>query len=296
MNSRNKALAGATFVALIYGVTFTVAKDIMPDYVAPFGLILVRVLGACALFWLISLFRPKEKIDNKDFPRIIAAAFFGVAFNQLTFFKGLSYTSPISASVLMVTAPILVLIFSTFLLKEKLQWRKIVGIILGLIGATTLIMYGKPTGDATNANWGNFLVFINASSYAVYLILIKAIASKYSPITFVKWIYTFGLLFVLPFGFQEFTNINWVGLPKIIVIEIGYLVVFKTFLAYLINMSAIRFLKPTTLSVFMYLQPLFAAIFAISMQKDELNLVKIASATLIFVGVFLVTHTRKIKS
>ena len=293
MNSRNWALLGATFVALIYGATFTIAKDVMPTYVQPFGLILIRVLGACTLFWLVSIFLPKEKIEKKDFPRIMAAAFFGVAFNQLTFFKGLSYTSPISGAVLMVTAPILVLILSSILLKERLEIKKIFGILIGLTGTSILILYGKSIENAPNANWGNFLVFINASSYAVYLILVKPIAAKYSPLTFIKWIYTFGLIYVLPFGFSEFSVINRQEIPSTIYFEMGYLVVFTTFLAYLINLSAIRVLKPTTLSVFIYLQPLFASIIAISLGKDSLNEIKIISALLIFVGVYLVTQRSK---
>ena len=293
MNSRNWALLGATFVALIYGATFTIAKDVMPTYVQPFGLILIRVLGACTLFWLVSIFLPKEKIEKKDFPRIMAAAFFGVAFNQLTFFKGLSYTSPISGAVLMVTAPILVLILSSILLKERLEIKKIFGILIGLTGTSILILYGKSIENAPNANWGNFLVFINASSYAVYLILVKPIAAKYSPLTFIKWIYTFGLLYVLPFSFNEFSVINWQEIPTTIYFEMGYLVVFTTFLAYLINLSAIRILKPTTLAVFIYLQPFFASIIAISLGKDSLNEIKIISALLIFVGVYLVTQRSK---
>lgn len=293
MNSKSWALLGATFVALIYGITYTVAKDVMPNYVQPYGLILIRVLGGCALFWIVSLFVKTEKIQRKDLPRIAAAAFFGLTFNQLTFFKGLSYTSPISGAVIMVTTPILVLILSTILLKEKLSVKKILGVLLGLTGASTLILYGHSSGSAENASWGNFLVFVNALSYAVYLIMIKQLSAKYSPFTFIKWMYVFGVLFVLPFGFSEFSEISWNEIPTTIYFEIGFLVVFTSFFAYLINFSAVKFLKPTTLSVFIYLQPLFATIIAMSLGKDSLNIVKITSGLLIFVGVYLVTQKSK---
>ncbi len=289
MNSKNWAITGATFVALIYGITFTVAKDVMPIYVAPYGLILIRVLGGCTLFWLISLFVKSEKVQRKDLPRIAAAAFFGLTFNQLTFFKGLSYTTPISGAVIMVTTPILVLVLSAILLREKVTLKKIIGVLLGLTGACTIIVYGHSSHTAENASWGNFLVFVNALSYAVYIIMIKQLSAKYSPFTFIKWLYVFGVLFVLPFGFNEFSVINWNAMPEIIYLEIGFLVVFTSFFAYLINFSAIRVLKPTTLSVFIYLQPLFATIFAISLGKDSLNLVKTLSAMLIFVGVYMVS-------
>jgi drug/metabolite transporter (DMT)-like permease len=296
MSKRVLAIIGATFVALIYGATFIFAKDVMPTYVKPYGFILIRALGAVVLFWLLTFFGPKEKIALNDFPRIIAAALFGVAINQLTFFKGLSMTSPISASVIMVTAPILVLILSAILLKEKIELKKIIGIFIGLTGTSILILYGKDIQNSPDAGYGNFLVFINASAYAVYLILIKKLITKYHAFTFIKWIYTFGLLFVLPFGYQDFVEIDWESIPTTIYYNIGFVVLFTTFLAYLINLMAMKELKPTTLSVFIYLQPLFASIIAISLQKDELNFIKVISAILIFVGVYLVTHKKNLKT
>lgn len=292
MSKRNWALIAATMVSLIYGVSFTIAKDVMPTYIKPFGFILLRVFGATILFWLISFFGPTEKIQLKDFPRIIAAALFGVALNMLTFFKGLSFTSPISAAVIMVTTPIIVLILSAIIMKEKMIKRKIFGILLGLFGTGFLILYGRSIGNAANAPLGNLLVFINAVSYAFYLIIVKNLMDKYNAFTFVKWIYTFGLLMVLPFGWSEYQEIQWGTIPTYILWEIVFVVLFTTFFTYLFNLVSMRELKPTTVSVFIYLQPLFATIFAISLGKDELTLVKIVSAVLIFVGVYLVTQKR----
>ena len=193
----------------------------------------------------------------------------------------------------MVTAPIIVLILSAIIIKERIELKKVFGIIIGLTGTAILILYGKSIGDSSNAGWGNFLVFINAFSYAIYLILIKKLITKYHAFTFIKWIYTFGLLYVLPFGYFELISINWGVIPTDIYYKIGFVVLFTTFLAYLINLMAMKHLKPTTLSVFIYLQPLFAATFAIGLGKDELNLIKILSAVLIFTGVYLVTHKPK---
>jgi drug/metabolite transporter (DMT)-like permease len=289
MSKRNWALIAATMVSLIYGVSFTIAKDVMPTYIKPFGFILLRVFGATILFWLISFFGPTEKIQLKDFPRIIAAAFFGVALNMLTFFKGLSFTSPISAAMIMVTTPIIVLILSAIIMKEKMIKRKIFGILLGLFGTGFLILYGKSIGNAANAPLGNLLVFINAVSYAFYLILVKKLMDKYNAFTFVKWIYTFGLLMVLPFGWSEYQEIQWTTIPTYILWEIVFVVLFTTFFTYLFNLVSMRELKPTTVAVFIYLQPLFATVFAMSLGKDELTWVKIISGVLIFTGVYLVT-------
>jgi drug/metabolite transporter (DMT)-like permease len=290
MSKRAWALVAATLVSIIYGITFTIAKDVMPQFVQPFGFIVLRVGGSVLLFWLLSFFGPKEKIALADFPRIAAAALFGVAFNMLTFFKGLSYTSPIMGAVLMVTTPMIVLVLSAILMKERMQKQKILGIGLGLVGTVTLILYGKSVVNASNAMLGNLLVFVNAVSYGFYLILVKKLMDKYNAFTFVKWIYTFGFLMVLPFGWSEFHAIAWEGLGPDILWKIGFVVVFSTFLTYLLNLVSMRELKPTTVAVFIYLQPLFATIFAVSLGKDDLNLIKLLSAGLIFAGVYLVTR------
>ena len=293
MSKRNLALIGATIVSIIYGVTFTIAKDVMPLYIDAYGFILLRVGGSVLLFWLVWLFMPKEKLALSDFPRIIAAAFFGVAFNMLTFFKGLSLTSPISAAVIMVSTPMIVLTLSAIIMKERMQKRMVFGIILGLIGTAFLILYGKSIGSATNAGLGNFLVLVNAISYGFYLIIVKKLMDKYNAFTFVKWIYLFGFIMVLPFGWSQFQTVNWALVPMDICWKIGFVVIFSTFLTYLLNLLSMKELKPTTVAVFIYLQPLFATIFAIGLGKDELSLVKIGSAVLIFVGVYLVTQKKK---
>jgi len=292
MSKRAWALVAATLVSIIYGVTFTIAKDVMPRYVEPFGFIVLRVGGSVILFWLLSFFGPKEKIARTDYPRIAAAALFGVAFNMLTFFKGLSYTSPIMGAVLMVTTPMIVLVLSALLMKERMKTSKILGIVLGLIGTVTLILYGKSVVNASNATLGNLLVFVNAVSYGFYLIIVKKLMDKYNAFTFVKWIYTFGFLMVLPFGWSEFQAIAWPTLGIEILWKIGFVVVFSTFLTYLLNLVSMRELKPTTVAVFIYLQPLFATIFAVSLGKDDVNLIKLLSAGLIFAGVYLVTRKK----
>lgn len=288
MKARTYALIAAWLVALIYGVTFTIAKDVMPKYIDAFGFIFLRVGGTMLLFWLAALFVKTEKIEKKDFPRILAAAFFGVAFNMLTFFKGLSYTSPIMGAVLMVTTPMIVLVLSAIIMKERMENRKVLGILLGLAGTVTLILYGKSMVNAPNATLGNFLVFVNAVSYGFYLILVKKLMDKYNAFSFVKWIYLFGFLMVIPFGWKEFQVVDWSLVPMDIYWKIGFVVVVSTFLTYLLNLLSMRELKPTTVAVFIYLQPLFASIFAIGLGKDELSWVKIGSTALIFTGVYLV--------
>ncbi|MDE0535268.1 DMT family transporter [Tenacibaculum sp. L6] len=290
MNQRALALTATSIATLIYGVTFTVAKEVMEEHIQPFGFILLRVGGAATVFWLLGLFVKAPSIEKSDYKNVAMAAFFGIALNMLTFFKGLSYTTPISASVMMVTTPILVLIFASILLKEKLILRKIAGVVVGLIGAVILIAYGNPLkGDASNMMLGNFLVFINAASYAMYLVIVKKLIEKYNPIVFVKWLYLFGLLLVFPFGISELLEVQWQTMPTNIYLKAGFVVLFTTCITYLFNLFALSKLKPTTVSVFMYLQPVVAAIYALIVGSDHLDMVKIGAALLIFFGVFLVT-------
>lgn len=293
MRSRNIAFLLAFLAALIYGVSFTVAKEVMPLYIRPFGFILIRVLGAALLFWTVGFFLKKEKIETQDYPRLLLGALFGIALNQLSFFKGLSMTTPINASVIMVTTPILVLIFSSFLLNEKATKKKILGIFIGLFGAVMLIIFGKDSGMASNATLGNFLVFVNASSYGLYLILIKNLTKKYHAITLAKWLYLFGLIMVIPFGISEFSTVAWNTMPLPILYRVGFIIVFTSFMTYMFNLFAIKELKPTTLSIFIYLQPVIASIYALFVGSDSLNVIKVAATVLIFTGVYLVTRKPK---
>ncbi len=295
MNQRNVALLLAFLAALIYGVSYTVAKDVMPLYIKPYGFIILRVLGATILFWIISVFAKKEKIEKQDYLRIFLAAIFGAAFNMLTFFKGLSLTTPISASVIMLATPILVLLLSTIILKEKVNLKKIIGITIGLLGAFVLIVYGQSMNSGENPLLGNFLVFVNATLYSFYLIIVKRLTDKYHPLTFVKWIYTFGLFMVIPFGFAELQEVQWQLMSTNILIKAGFIVVFTTFFTYLFNLFALTNLKPTTLSIFIYLQPVIATIYALITKSDHLSIIKILATLLIFVGVYMVTIVNKPK-
>jgi len=293
--TRKTALLFAFIATAIYGVSFTIAKEVMPVYVKPYGFILMRVLGATILFWISGFFIPKEIIQRKDFIRIFFAAIFGVALNMLTFFKGLSMTTPISGAVMMVTTPILVLTFSSIFLAEKATLKKISGIAIGLIGAVVLIGYGKSSNNGNNEFLGNLLVFINAASYSLYMIIVKSLTDKYHPLTFIKWVYLFGSIMVIPFGLEEVMQISFATLSIAIYYKIGFIVVFTTFITYLFNILAISKLKPTTVSIFIYLQPVVATIYALSVKSDSLNNIKIIATILIFAGVYLVTSQKTSK-
>jgi drug/metabolite transporter (DMT)-like permease len=290
MNQRTFALIAVSIATLIYGVTYTIAKDVMPNYIKPYGFILLRVSSATLIFWTVGLFTKQQKIEKSDYKKILIASFFGITINMLAFFKGLSLTSPISASVMMVTSPIMVLIFSSILIRKPIGKQRILGVFIGLVGALFLITLGNSsTETSTNSAFGNFLVFLNAASYGLYLVLAKDLVKKYNPIVFIKWLYLFGLIFVIPFGYSELTAVIWQEIPTNIYWNISFVLLFTTCITYLFNLYGLSKLKPTTVSVFIYLQPVIATIYALIVGSDSLNLVKLCATLLIFLGVYLVT-------
>lgn len=297
MNNRLLAILAATGASTIYGINHTVAKGLMPIYIEPFGFILLRVLGAAILFWLISIWGPKEKIATSDWPRLLGCTVFGMVINMLLFFKGLSLTTPINSSVIITISPILVLVLAAVLIKERITILKTVGIITGLAGAMALIFFSKEaTDNAPNIPLGNFFVIINALSYGLYLILVKPLTAKYHSFTLMKWLFLFAVIINLPITLNEFLDVEWKALPAHALLKMGFVVVGTTFLTYLLNVFALKELSAATISAFIYLQPLIAIIYAVATGADSLNLVKVSAALLVFAGVYMVTRKPKPKN
>jgi drug/metabolite transporter (DMT)-like permease len=171
------ALLGAN---IIYGANYIIAKGIMPNKIGPSSFVFLRILGAGILFWILKSFI-KEKVEKKDFLRLLFCGLLGVAANQLLFFHGLNLTSPIDASIIITAIPVLVVIFSFFILKEKITSNKLLGVSIGAMGAILLIWYGNRSGG-TSSLLGNLFIFINACSYALYLVLVKPLMKKYNSI------------------------------------------------------------------------------------------------------------------
>lgn len=284
-----KAHLAILLANIFYGINYTVAKEVMPDYVHPFGLTIVRILGASILFWLLTSFGEKEKIDKKDRLRLLLAGLLGVALNQVLFLSGLNYSTPIDASLIMITIPMWVLLVATFLLQEQITPAKIGGILAGFSGALLLIL-GNGKIDFRSENMlGNLMLLTNAFSYAMYLVIAKPLLQKYKPFTVMKWVFAAGLVYIMPVGYQQFFAINWLTMPWWIVLGVIYVVVFTTFLAYLFNIYGLKHVKTSTVGIYIYSQPVIAAFMAVILGKDTLTLIKIAAGILVFTGVYLVS-------
>ncbi len=292
-NQRIFALLAATTASTIYGINHTIAKGLMPDVIQPFGFILLRVSGAALVFWVISLFFPSEKVERRDWFRFIICAFFGMVLNMLAFFKGLSLSTPINSSVIITISPVLLLVLSAFILRERITWVKSLGIFLGLGGALVLILFGiKEQPNAPNIPLGNLLFIVNATSYSVYLILVKPLVPKYSSITLMKFLFLFAFLINLPIGISEFSEVNWTNLPFEAIWKLAFVVICTTVMTYLLNIYALKQLSPSTIGAFIYLQPVIAVLFAVLVGADSLTALRIGAAALIFLGVYLSTVKR----
>jgi drug/metabolite transporter (DMT)-like permease len=274
---------------LIYAINYTFAKDVMPIYIEPSGFILLRVIGALSLFAIAYFIFVNEKVEQKDLFRLAICGVFGIAINQLLFFEGLNLTTPINAAIIMTSNPILVMIMSFLIIKEKITFRKGLGILLGIIGASTLILNGGDISLDTNLQLGNLFVLINATSYGLYLVIVKPMMVKYHPITVMFYVFSFGLLYVIPFCFPNLAAVNWSIIPTTIYWKIAFVVICTTFIAYLFNSSALKQLNPSTVSIYIYLQPILATLFAIFRESDTLDETKIIASIIIFTGVYLVS-------
>ena len=294
MNKRYLALIAAFLATSIYGINHTIAKEVMPIYIGSSGFIMLRLLGATLIFWLISLFTPNEKIEKKDFLKILLASILGMCVNMLAFFRGLELSTPINSGIIITLSPVLVLILSYFFLKEKVTVKKIIGILIGFSGAVFLILNSSKTGiNAPNIPLGNSFFLLNASAYAGYLIVIKPLTSKYNIFTLMKWLFLIGLVLSTPITFNQFVEVNWTELPWFAIWRMAYVVIGTTFLTYLFNIYALKTLSPTTVGSFIYLQPIITIGFALITGNDVLDTTKLFSCLLVFIGIYLVSIRNK---
>ena len=287
-------------VNFIYGVNYVVAKGLMPHVIGPSGFIVLRVMGAAALFWALRAWRP-QRVDPSDIVRLLMCAVFGVALNQLMFFHGLMRTTPINSSLIMVATPVLVLVLSALLIGERVTWSKVTGVVLGTAGALTLIFL-KPAGSSAGASMlGDLFILVNATSYGLYLVLVKPLMRKYTAVTVMSWSFLFGLLIVLPFGWHELAEVNGEALTAPVIGAMVFVVVMVTFVAYLLNTWALGVLDPSVVGSYIYMQPLLAAVFTWLFVRIgperlgipgeyqvELGWPQAVCAILIFLGVHLV--------
>ena len=286
---------GAMLLAMVlFGLMATFSKDVLTrgGITGP-QLVAFRVIGAALIFWLGSLFVPQQRIERRDLLKVAGAGFFGFAVAQGGYIVGLSFTSPINATIELTTMPIFTLILSSILLHQRITARRALGIIMGFTGAVLLISR-TTAGDGRPTDFrGDLLILVSQVGYAFYLTHYSTVIRKYDAFTFNKWTFTFASLFILPFTLSHMARIPWSDLSIKTGLELVYIVVGATFFTFLLVVFAQRRLLPTTVSVYNYVQPFVAVVASTVMGLAVPQWMHAIAAALIFTGVWLVVRVDK---
>lgn len=295
--SRN-SLAGhlACFAAYaIFGINIIVCKDLTGGHlISPIALFTLRSIGAGLLFWFISLFQPKEEVDKKDYIKIFAASFLGFFLTQLTFLIAIPSVTPMSCSIISAMSPIYTMLIAAMAIKEPVTAKKACGVSISLFGIIFLIInsVGAHNGVSENSFSGIVLMILNSLSFSLYLGIFKPLISKYSVVTFMKWIFLFATVMSLPVSAKEIVSLSWSSIPAPQLMELGFLIIFATFVSYFLIPFGQKRIRPTLVSMYSYIQPIIATGIAIIIGMDTLTWQKVLAAGLVFGGVVIVSRSR----
>ena len=279
----------------IFGVNIIVCKDLTSGHlISPIGIFTLRSLGAGLMFWILSLFLPAEKVEKKDYLKILAAAFLGYFVTQLTFLVAIPDVTPMHCSIISSMSPIYTMFIAAVVLKEPLSWKKAGGVVLSLCGILFLIFNNASgtSGASESKLSGIFLMFLNSLSFSLYLGIFKPVIAKYSVVTFMKWIFLFSALMSLPLSLREVVSLEWTKIPSVQMWELGFLIVFATFVSYFLIPFGQKRIRPTLVSMYSYIQPIIATIISIILCMDILTWQKLMAALMVVAGGFIVSRSR----
>ena len=280
----NKNVQGHIFALtanILWGLMAPIGKSALMEFSA-LSVTTFRMVGAAACFWLLSAFCKHEHVDHRDMLKIFFASLFALVFNQGIYIFGLSMTSPIDASM----------IIAAIYLKEPITNLKVLGIFVGAMGALTLILSSQAAGSGNGSIIGDLLCLVAQISFSIYLTVFKGLSQKYSPITLNKWMFIYASMCYIPFSYQDVAGIQWAEISTAAYVQVGYVVIGGSFLAYIFIMTAQRLLRPTVVSMYNYMQPIVASIAAIIMGLGVFGWEKGIAIALVFLGVYIVTKSK----
>jgi drug/metabolite transporter (DMT)-like permease len=284
------------FVAnVLFAVNIPISKFLIPLHVTPEALTLMRIVFGCIMFWITSLFVTNEKVLTRDMGLLFLCAVCGVAFNQSLFMVGLNLTSPVDASIIATAGPIYVMLLAALILKEPITRQKAIGVLLGVVGAITLILSSSQGENQASGLAGNLRIVFSNLLYSIYVVLSRQLSQRYSAITIMKWMFLFSAVILIPFMYQSMLEtpafhrnaLDWRELGAI-----AYVLILGTFLPYLMIPMSLKRLRPTTVSMYNYIQPIIASLLAVMLGQGSFSWDKLGSAVLVFVGVYLVTQSK----
>lgn len=287
----------ACFTAyLIFGLNIVVCKDLTSSgVISPLALFTLRSLGAGALFWIISIFLPKEQVERRDLPKIFAASVLGFFLTQISFLMAISRITPMDCSIVASLSPLYTMFIAAYVLKEPLSAQKIGGVVLSLCGVIYLILNSvtAASGVVETTPAGVLLMIANSLCFSLYLGIFKPTIAKYSVVTFMKWIFLFSALLSLPFSAKEIVHTDFAALPLSYMAELAFLIICATFVTYFLIPVGQKRLRPTLVSMYSYVQPIVAIVVSIYVGMDTLSWQKVLAAVTVFTGVIIVSRSRQ---
>lgn len=292
----NKNIQGHVFALtanILWGLMAPIGKSALTEF-SPLSVTTFRMVGAAACFWLLSLFCKREQVDHRDMLKIFFASLFALVFNQGVYIFGLSLTSPIDASIVTTTLPIVTMIVAAVYLKEPVTNKKVLGIFVGAMGALTLILSSQGAAGGGNI-MGDLLCLAAQISFSIYLTVFKGLSQKYSPVTLNKWMFVYASICYIPFSYHDVAAIQWSGISTAALLQVSYVVIGGSFLAYICIMTAQRLMRPTVVSMYNYMQPIVASTAAILLGMGAFDLEKGIAIALVFLGVYIVTQSKSRK-
>lgn len=287
----------------IQGHLFALTANIMWGLMAPIGksalqefsalsVTTFRMVGAAIAFWILSIFCKQEQVNHRDMLKIFFASLFALVFNQGVFIFGLSLTSPIDASIVTTTLPIITMIVAAIYLKEPVTNKKVLGIFVGAIGALTLILGSQSSGAGGSSIWGDLLCLLAQFSFSIYLTVFKGLSQRYSPVTINKWMFVYASMCYIPFTYNDVAAIEWSAVSSAAIWQVLYVVLGGSFIAYICIMTAQKLLRPTVVSMYNYMQPIISSIAVVLMGMGTFGWQKGISVGLVFLGVYIVTQSK----
>ena len=290
----NKNVQGHVFALtanILWGLMAPIGKSALVEFSA-LSVTTFRMVGAAACFWMLSLFCKREQVNHRDMLKIFFASLFALVFNQGVYIFGLSLTSPIDASIVTTTLPIVTMIVAAVYLKEPVTNKKVLGIFVGAMGALILIISSQSAAGSGGSIMGDLLCLVAQISFSIYLTVFKGLSQKYSPVTLNKWMFVYASLCYIPFSYRDVAAIEWGGISTAALLQVGYVVVGGSFLAYICIMTAQRLLRPTVVSMYNYMQPIVASTVAIIIGLGTFSIEKGIAIALVFLGVYIVTQSK----
>ena len=293
MSTALKGHIALFFAQVIYAMNYSIAKGLMPHYMGPMSLVFFRILGATVLFWVLSLFVTTQRVERADMKKMWWLAIFGVAVNQIFFIWGLALTSPINSSIIMISNPIMVFLFTMIVFKVRLTGSRVLGLALAITGALVILMYRGNFEFGSDTITGDLFTVINSASWAVFVVMVKPVMQKYNTVTAMRWMFLFGSLYIIPIGLPGALDTNWHLFNSYAWFALGFVVIATTFFAYLLNVYGLVGLSANTVSAYIYLQPFLASLFAIVLGEDTLTPIKVVSGILIILGLYFINRKTK---